>query len=249
MGKPNRVPYLKGGFRVEGLPDGIQFKKPYHYGANQRKKIMQAADDIIFVLDPSRINLDKIREPIAPKANDVEPVRSLLTKIVGAEVAKRVLTSSTTNQKIKEDEVEVLNLVLNEEERILLYSLCPDLYFTHDAWLAVGHNMEHCEDEKGLILPVYTEATEKFWLFYAVAKPLHVLQAGPQTALRGHWMDLQPEGHYDMVYADQILGENIVNTLHGPLYFIPNVNISKDHPYNLPATVRKAILVALGHKD
>ena len=42
IGKKCQVPYLKGGFSVIGLPEGIPFKKPYNYGAHQIKKIMES---------------------------------------------------------------------------------------------------------------------------------------------------------------------------------------------------------------
>jgi hypothetical protein len=37
--------------------------------------------------------------------------------------------------------------------------------------MAVGKNMNHSQEEKPLILSVYTEAEERFWLFYAITKP------------------------------------------------------------------------------
>ena len=47
IGKPgSRVPYLRGHFTVEGLPPGVAFKKPFCYGAQQCKAIMEAADAI-----------------------------------------------------------------------------------------------------------------------------------------------------------------------------------------------------------
>ncbi|KAK2555714.1 General transcription factor II-I repeat domain-containing protein 1, partial [Acropora cervicornis] len=49
-GKPCKVPYLKGGFEVHGLPEGIPFKKPYNYGRIQLKKIMLHAHNIHFTI-------------------------------------------------------------------------------------------------------------------------------------------------------------------------------------------------------
>lgn len=52
-GKPCKVPYLKGGFEVHGLPEGIPFKKPYSYGRIQLKQIMQHANNIHFTITPT----------------------------------------------------------------------------------------------------------------------------------------------------------------------------------------------------
>ena len=68
-------------------------------------------------------------------------------------------------KKIEEVDIEVINLNLTQEERVVLYSCCKQ-YMTEDAWLAVGQNMTHIHEIKPLMLPVYTEAEEKFWLLY-----------------------------------------------------------------------------------
>ena len=46
----SKVPYLHGGFTVENLPQGINFKKPFHYDAKQLKAIMDNKDVIKFIL-------------------------------------------------------------------------------------------------------------------------------------------------------------------------------------------------------
>ena len=45
------MPYLKRGFQVEGLPENIEFKKPYCYGSVQLKKIILAQNEIMFKFD------------------------------------------------------------------------------------------------------------------------------------------------------------------------------------------------------
>jgi hypothetical protein len=37
--------------------------------------------------------------------------------------------------------------------------------------MAVGKNTKHSQGEKPLIFSIYTEAEERFWLFYAITKP------------------------------------------------------------------------------
>ena len=45
------MPYLHGGFTVENLPDGIIFKKPFHYGTKQLQAIMEKKSEIKFVIN------------------------------------------------------------------------------------------------------------------------------------------------------------------------------------------------------
>jgi len=47
----SRVPYVHGGFTVENLPDGIIFKKPFHYGTKQLQVIMEKKSEIKFVIN------------------------------------------------------------------------------------------------------------------------------------------------------------------------------------------------------
>lgn len=61
----SRVPYLRGGFTVENLPDGIFFKKPFHYGTKQLQAIMEKKSEIKFVItDNLDINLQSNRNVI-----------------------------------------------------------------------------------------------------------------------------------------------------------------------------------------
>ena len=46
-----RVPYMAGGFRVEGLPENVIFKKPRHYRSAEIMKLMDQKDDIKFVIE------------------------------------------------------------------------------------------------------------------------------------------------------------------------------------------------------
>ena len=236
VGKPCKVPYQKGGFKVEGLPDQLIFKKPYHYGALQRRNIMLAEKTIKFILESEEYG----SIPVAD-----EPVRQLLTKIAGANAAECSLRRESP-QKIEESDVEVINLELSEEEKILLYSRCKP-NFTEDAWVAVGKNMKHSQEEKPLILPVYTEAEERFWLFYAITKPTQIQQTGPLTKITGYWLDLRPTEGYKVLDSEQVtlLGKNIIRTMHGPMYFALTETLGQTS-YNLPLGNRQAIENALG---
>jgi hypothetical protein len=56
--------------------------------------------------------------------------------------------------------------------------------------------MKHSQEEKPLILPVYTEAEEMFWLFYAITKPTQIQQTGPLTKITSWTLVLLTEGCY-----------------------------------------------------
>jgi hypothetical protein len=79
--------------------------------------------------------------------------------------------------------------------------------------------MKHSQEEKPLILPVYTEAEERFWVFYAITKPTQIQQTGPLTKITGWTLVLLTEG-YKVLHSEQVtlLGEKIC-TMHGPMYF------------------------------
>ncbi|XP_028416720.1 uncharacterized protein LOC114540925 [Dendronephthya gigantea] len=244
VGKPSRVPYLKGGFVVEGLPDGVPFKKPYHYGALQCKKIMTAAKDVKFILTSQTETCRAETSVHNPKeTSSKEEICRLLSCIAGTQVAEDAI--GRAEKKIKKEDVKVQNFVLTEAERALLYSSCED-FFQEDAWLAVGRNIKHCCEVKNMILPIYTEANERFWLFHTIAKPSFIQTCGPVTKLKGYWMDLKPSGEYSML-SEQIclFGKNIVHTLHGPLYFIADDNLLQAKVYKPSIDCRKAIINAL----
>ena len=45
-----KVPYLSGGFHVEGLPTDVPFKKPRQYRPAEIEMIMDHKDDITFII-------------------------------------------------------------------------------------------------------------------------------------------------------------------------------------------------------
>ena len=215
MGKICHVPYLKGGFEVIGMPEGIEFKKPYNYGAHQIKSIMEAADSISFLIqDPEELLESNTLSSSTVTSNDnnMESIKRLLEKIVGSESAEKVLKNAT--EKIPEEDVEVINLHLTEDEKLILYASC-EKYFSPDGWLAVGHNLKHSSSSKDLLLPVYTEAEEKFWLFLVNEKPSRIAKSLFTTRIKGRWLNLEANGQYSILNkSDSILGKNIIRTAH-----------------------------------
>lgn len=219
IGKNCRVSYLKRGFDVVGMPEGIAFKKPYNYGAHQMKKIMEAADSISFVIrDPEELLESSTSPKTSTDSSDMDSVERLLEKIAGLEAAQKVLQNA--NEKILEDDVEVVDLVLSEHEKLLLYNSCSE-YFSPDAWLAVGHNMQHSSSHEDLVLPIYTEAEERFWLFLVNEKPSKIAKSVFTTKIKGRWLNLEAGRQYSILKeTDHIFGKNVIRTAHGPLFFL-----------------------------
>ena len=129
---------------------------------------------------------------------------------------------------------------------MLLYSKCKEK-FADDAWLAVGKNMKHYHDERQLILPVYTEAEERFWLLYCMMKPIEVHEAGPLKKIKGYCKDLRPTQEYEVLHSEKVtlLGKKIIRTPHGAMYFVLNEALSQTRCHNLPPGNREAIKNAL----
>lgn len=64
-GKPfARVPYLRGGFEVTGLPDGIPFKKPTAYGTKTIQELMKNAEKIQFKIAEKQVGFTSSRQEL-----------------------------------------------------------------------------------------------------------------------------------------------------------------------------------------
>ena len=182
--------------------------------------------DITFVINES----EELHETtsFSPSGEILERVRSLLQKIAGLDSAEKALQNE--GEKILEEDVEVVNLRLTDEEKALLYT-CGSEYFSPDAWLAVGHNMQHSACANELVLPIYTESEEKFWLFFVNEKPSKISNAMFSTKIKGRWLDLDANGEYTVIdRVETIVGENIVHTAH---------------KFKLPDSLKSAILKVL----
>ena len=112
--------------------------------------------------------------------------KQVLSKIVGEEEANNVLLSGKV---ASEESVEVEDLTLNQNERLILYLSCKD-FFDEDAWCAVGSNIQHRTEAAGIILPVYNATEDPYWLFYFPGKLNIVLNAKSTTKIGGYWLDI-----------------------------------------------------------
>ena len=238
----SRVPYLHGGFTVENLPDGIIFKKPFHYGTKQLQAIMEKKSKIKFVIN-TNVNLQSSRD-VTPSATCREKIVTLLSRIVDKECAERVVALC---DKIKEQDVEVVELRLDQEERLNLNEC--SCYFEDDAWLAVSANIQHSTEAQGLIVPVLAESEdEEFWLFYSIQNPSKLVKGSSAYKLKGYWLDQEGQSNYKLLnnHQDVVTIANLIkNGPYGPLYFSQRIEISDDQHFNIPEVFNNAILAAL----
>lgn len=205
---------------------------------------MEKKSEIKFVITSNaNVNLQSNRDFI-PSPTQPETVVTLLSRIVDRQCAERVVRLS---DKIKEQDVEVVELRLEQEERLRLNEY--SFYFEDDAWLAVGANIQHSTEAQGLIVPVFTESEdEKFWLFYTIQNPSKLVKASFTYKIKGYWLDLQGQSNYKLLnnHQDYVTITNLIkNGPYGPLYFLQGMEISDDQYFNIPEVFNNAIFAAL----
>ena len=170
--------------------------------------------------------------------------KQVLSKILGEEEANNVLY----HEKItSEENVEVIDLALNQNERLILYLSCKS-YFDQDAWCAVGSNLQHTLDATGIILPVYNATKDPYWLFYFPGKLDIVLNSKSTTKITGSWLDsCGAQKHVYQLMSDEskIVGKNIVKTEHGPLYYICDTKLSSGSIWKIPPIFNDTIIKVL----
>ncbi len=201
IAKPgSRVPYLRGNFTVEGLPSGVVLKKPFCYGAQQCKAIMEAEDSISFVISNNLPASNASSTITVPIIVDDSMVASTLRKVASEANIEDVICR---RKLLKEDDINVDDCSLTQVERLTLYiTNCRD-FFDEDAWTAVGHNSKAISNSaKDFIFPLYTEAEdEDFWLFYCPGKTLSSIHARASTKLGGYWLDRKDTGNKYTIYT------------------------------------------------
>lgn len=244
----SRVPYMRGGFVVLNLPEGITFKRPYNYGANQLRSIMENKDQIKVIICDEDVPVAESSEVTSPEIHfgtQEDPlIESIFSKIVGQEAAARVLRNS---QSINEEEVEVINLVLTQPERMKLY--CCRSFFDDNSWTAVGHNLQHSNESQGIIVSVYTEVEdERFWLFYLPhCKPSALMKFGLSSKKKGYWLDLENNQNYKLLHKNQdtLQANWIIRSEHGPIYYTQNMPVSDSQYFQMPDIFKSCILAVL----
>lgn len=253
VGKPSRVPYLKGGFEVEGLPEDLPFRKPFMYGGMQMRRILEAKESIIFKPAPLQGHSDDAvetpieQEPIPTEATQ-QILASLLAHIAGDRVSRRALSGGGV---IKEEETEVVDLTFSNREMWILQSY-GITYFDTDAWKGLWHNVQHdTEHDGGVILPVLSGGEDKkFWLFLCSLKLGTILKASSGKALKGHWLDRIPSSsnEYRLLtdMTNSVTKLNAIKLENGtPLYHLYYAMPSQNGTYKLDALFETAIEQAI----
>lgn len=203
---------------------------------------MEKKSEIKFVIN-TNVNLQSSRD-VTPSPTCPETIVTLLSRIVDRECAERVVRLS---DKIKEQDVEVEELRLDQEERLNLNEC--SCYFDDDAWLALGANIQHSTEAQGLIVPVLAESEdEEFWLFYSIQNPSKLVKASSAYKLKGYWLDQEGQSNYKLLntHQDVVTIANLIkNGPYGPLYFLQRMEISDDQYFNIPKVFNNAILAVL----
>ena len=209
-----KVPYLKGCFEIEGIPEGISWKKsngatkkPTDYGPGQIEKIMENKEKIKFVIKNS-----EQRNDLEDTLPDVPPC---LLKLVELEVANNALNG---NCKIQEEEINVL-VQLREDESELLLRRFGHL-FDDDAKMAIARNFS-CRS--GIILPTYTKRKGKFWLFYYEGKVADIIDARDAASIPGKWLDCIHLHKFKLLpQPTSIKRMNVILDKNGQLLYCPH---------------------------
>ena len=261
VGKYCKVPYLKGGFRVENLPENLDFRPPYRYGSRQINVIMANADAIKFVIEPTEncsptpnlgrrtrgtSHTSRFSKSVSLANGTLSPVPTIaevLSKVTGEDVIPE-------GEVIEEEDVEI-TLRLSQVERLVLLGK-GESHFTADAWMAVGANMQHENATTGCVLPVYTDADGiDYWLFYCLERLETVLSGKPSKRLHGFWMDAEIDGRtYRLLHKERsfIYCKNIIKSSICPLYFTLCLPVKEDSIFSIPETFHETVMEVLHSK-
>ena len=230
-----RVPYLSGGFRVEGLPENIRLKKPRQYGSNEIKKIMQNKDKI-------RIIVDSNEKEELPSTQNKE-CDQLLEKVFEKRNFSQEKVSLKDVQGVKSEMFSNISLI---EEAL---SSCSNL-FTDDALTAFTSKFnEFVANAKELILPVYCSGEEdNFWLFYCPDSAENLKKKGAKDNLTGYWLDHESTRTYKMLQEKMtLIGENIIKD-NGRYFFEVHKFEEDNQMFELKKSFEKKIINVLSEQ-
>ena len=108
------MPYLKKNFEVQGLPDGIMFKKTFFYGALQCRSIMEAAETIVFVVtQPSTAEESQTYNQASTSASHSGSADVPLLVNIVKKVANDVDNVISGKRILKKKEINVEDCVLD----------------------------------------------------------------------------------------------------------------------------------------
>lgn len=190
----SRVPYLSGGFHVEGLPDNIRLKKPRQYGSKEIQKIMDCQDSISFILETSEG---------APLQDFGEDCKELLSNVFGK-----------CDFKVSKEDVEVLDI--NETHSI---SEIKEIISTHwkvlcpEALTELKKKLNaYVSQANHFVLPVYCDDEEsQFWLFSFTGSLQALHQISARGKLTGCWLNHESGNTFHLIKKKEtIFGKNII---------------------------------------
>jgi hypothetical protein len=255
VGKPSRVPYLRGGFEVQGLPDRIPFRSPTAYGNKQLKEIMESKDSIKFVIQSVADDVEDnvhTQPGTQPEKQDHQTagIIKLLKKIVDSEIAKQAVYQHIL---ITEEKIELLNVSLSQEERLLLLGKARP-FFDLDAWVTLGGTLKHemaTQHDNGAVVPIFNDADEPYWLFYVPGQISSLCKVTPNKTVNGYWLDKTTEG-YALLHNNftSIKGKNIIKSDNGIiLYLQTELEIKKDVTFQVPSNYHDTIMDIMKRLD
>ncbi len=144
---------------MEGLPDGIPFRKPCDYGAKQIREIMHAKDEIKFIII-DEAPTDEIQMEVATTEEEIGFVAAKMPFKAVAGVLRlvteeRAKDAHFNGNLIREEELEVVIFNMRSEELEELLEGSSYL-FHEDALSSLKANVEALEEKKAILLPTYT---------------------------------------------------------------------------------------------
>ena len=231
-----RVPYIKGGFTVTGLPKDIQLKNPSSYGVDQIKAIMAHQGNIVFHLTPKDNSCN----------SQSEDACMALCKVVDEDRVDEVVAGRAI---LEESDIEVIDIQLSEYEFQLLTSECKK-HFTEEAWKSLHGNFESCHDHQGYVLPVYTESKDPYWLFYYPGKNSELKNLEPGTKISGHWLNLVEQFKYELLYSKNTMSIDAVSIIstsseEKDLFLRQAIALRNKNVITVPESFHKHVLACL----
>lgn len=219
--------YARGGFEVTGLPDGIAFKKPTGYGLKQIQEIMKNAEKIKFKIIEEKEEYSRVLHKII----DEDKIAACLSK----------------HALVTEQDMEVSDLDLLTSEYHILVTDLKD-HFEKDAMTSLIANYQCCLTHKGYVLPVYTDTSEPYWLFYYPGTSSEIEGFIPEDKIRGYWLNKSSDLEYKVLASKtSITALNVVclNGELGTLRLKRNISIQEGSTISIPIEFNSSVLTCL----
>ena len=206
---------MNGNFSIEGMPENVGWrkvdgsvKKPTYYGQKQINEIMLNKEEIKFVI-ASQEEGQEMEHEITEESEQAS-VPACMLKLVSPEVATRAMNQGA---KIKEDEVDVLVQIREDETEVFLRDF--GYFFSENANNAVMRNSLF---GRGVIFPVYTRNKRQFWLFHYQGTVSEIENVPPEATIPGKWLDYESGCKYKILKEiTSIKKMNIICGKHGNL--------------------------------